>query len=69
MKFASILRELRQAEELSQMQLAVATGLSQTAIASWELSKQEPKANALITLAKYFGISIDELLGVEDYLK
>jgi len=69
MKFGNVLRELRKEKELSQMQLAKATGLSKTAIASWELSQQEPKAGALITLAKFFDISIDELVGIKDYLK
>ena len=63
MKFGSILRELRQTEGLSQMQLAIKSGLSQSAIAHWELGETEPTAGALITLAEFFDISIDELLG------
>ncbi|MBO5888514.1 MAG: helix-turn-helix transcriptional regulator, partial [Clostridia bacterium] len=50
----------------SQMQLANKTGISQSAIAKWELGKTEPTATAIITLAKFFNESSDYLLGLED---
>ena len=48
------------------MQLAEQTGISQSAIAKWELGKTEPGASALITLAAFFGESVGYLLGLED---
>lgn len=48
------------------MQLANATGISQSAIAKWELGKTEPTASAIITLAEFFDESADYLLGMED---
>lgn len=48
------------------MELAVATGISQSAIAKWELEKTEPTASALIVLAEFFGESADFLLGLAD---
>ncbi len=54
------------ARGLSQMQLALAVGVSQSAIAKWELGKTEPTASAIILLAAYFGESTDYLLGVID---
>ena len=66
MKFQERLKELRQQHNLSQMQLAVRTGISQSAIAKWELGKTEPTASALVILAKFFGDSSDYLLGVEE---
>ena len=66
MKFCDRLRDLRSWHGLSQMQLAKATGLSQSAIAKWELDKTEPTASALITLSQYFGESVDYILGLED---
>ena len=51
---------------MSQMELAIATGMSQSAIAKWELGKTEPTASALITLAKFFDESVDYLLGLAD---
>lgn len=66
MKFKERLKELRSAAGLSQMQLSVATGLSQSAIAKWELGKTEPTASAIILLAAYFNETTDYLLGVSD---
>jgi len=62
MQFSDRLRELRNINNLSQMQLSQATGISQSAIAKWELNKTEPTASALIVLAKFFDESVDYLL-------
>ena len=66
MKFQERLKELRTQRNLSQMELAKATNISQSAIAKWELGKTEPTASAIIMLAKYFGETTDYLLGLED---
>lgn len=66
MNFGERLKELREEKGVSQMELSKATGLSQSAIARWELNKTEPTASALITLAKYFNESVDYLLGLSD---
>jgi len=65
MKFSEILRELREEKGLSQKQLSNIVGISQSSVAKWELSKVEPSAGALITLANFFGITVGQLLGVE----
>ena len=65
-KFSERLKELRTEKGLSQRDLARATGISQNAIAFWENEKRVPNANAVITLAKYFNVSTDYLLGLED---
>ena len=66
MDFRERLKELRVANNLSQMQLSVKTGLSQSAIAKWELGKTEPTASAIITLAKFFNETTDYILGIEE---
>lgn len=66
MKFKDRLKELRLQKNLSQMQLALKTNLSQSAIAKWELGKTEPTASAIITLAKFFNETTDYILGLED---
>ena len=66
MGFGEIVKELRTQRNMSQMELSVATGISQTAIAKWELGKTEPTASAIIALAKFFGESSDYLLGLID---
>ena len=66
MGFRERLKELRVANNLSQMQLSKKTGLSQSAIAKWELGKTEPTASAIITLAKFFNETTDYILGIEE---
>ena len=66
MEFKDKLKELRISKNLSQMQLAQKTGVSQSAIAKWELGKTEPTASAIITLSKFFNETTDYILGLED---
>lgn len=64
--FVQRLKELRKDKGLSQSQLAKETGISQAAIAFWEAGERIPGALALIALSKYFKVSSDYLLGLED---
>ena len=66
MSFKDRLKELRCNFNLSQMQLSDKTGISQSAIAKWELGKTEPTASAIIALAKFFNETTDYILGLED---
>ncbi len=66
MCFGARLRELRMERNLSQMQLAKQLNISQSAIAKWELGKTEPTATAIILLSKFFDVTTDYILGVED---
>lgn len=66
MKFKERLKELRTLKGLSQMQLARVVGISQSAIAKWELGKTEPTATAIVLLATFFGETTDYLLGLTD---
>lgn len=54
------IKELRLERELSQTQLAKIIGVSQKAIDYWERNVNEPKANYIIALVKFFEISYDE---------
>lgn len=65
-KFANRLKDLRTEKGLTQMQLAFDTHLSKSAIAFWELGQRVPNANAIVTLARYFDVSCDYLLGESD---
>ena len=60
------IKELRIEKGLSQMQLAKALNMSQSAIAKWELNKTEPTASAIVALARFFDESADYLLGLTD---
>ena len=65
-KFAERLKDLRQQNNLTQRQLAKPTGFSQPAIARWEANLQIPNIDVAITFAKYFNVTTDYLLGLED---
>lgn len=57
--------EQRIERNLTQNQLAKATGISQQMINYWEKEKKIPKLEFLIILADYYGITIDKLIGRE----
>lgn len=65
-KFAERLKNLREETGISQSQLARETKLSQAAISLWEDGKRQPNAEAITTLALYFKITSDYLLGLSD---
>ena len=65
-KFAERLKELRIEKGLTQAQLSSETGLSRSGIGFWENGERIPLATVVITLAKYFNVTTDYLLGVTD---
>lgn len=65
-KFSERLKELRLEKGLTQVQLAKESGISQAGIAKWETGDRSPSVDCLIALAKYFKVSIDYLVGLED---
>ena len=60
------LKMLRMEKQMTQKELAQATGLSQSAIGYWENGQRIPNALAVIALAKFFHVSIDYLIGFKD---
>lgn len=58
------LRLLRERYGLSQNDLADRLGTSQTQIMRWEGNKVIPSAESVISLAKFFNVSSDYLLGL-----
>lgn len=64
--FAERLKELRQENNLSYAQLAKEIGVSYVAIGRWERSERTPNIEVLVALAKYFKVSTDYLVGLED---
>ncbi len=62
------IKELRQEVGLSQLDLANIVNTTQKNISNWENGLNEPDFSTLIKFAKYFGVSVDYLLGVEEDL-
>lgn len=63
-KFKNNLKELRLEHSLGQVELAKAIGVSKGVISLWENGLREPNMYSLILLAKFFNVSIDELVGL-----
>lgn len=57
------LKEIREARNVTQTQLAKDIGVSNTTVSNWESGVRQPEIEMIITLADYFDISIDFLLG------
>ena len=63
-----IIKELRKEMGCSQNQLADVLGVTQDSISLWENDKRIPDAQYIITMAKFFDVSTDYLLGLSgDY--
>ena len=63
MSTGTTIRDLRKQHRLSQTELAKAVHVSQATVTAWETGKAEPSSSALNTLASYFNVSADYLLG------
>ena len=50
---------------MGQVELATAIGVSKGIISLWENGLREPNMTSLISLAVYFGVSVDYLVGLE----
>ena len=60
------LRELREKRRVSQVKLAIDLGLSQNSISRYENGEREADYATLISIADYFDVSLDYLLGRTD---
>ena len=68
MEFNEKLQELRKNKGLTQEELAEALFVSRTAISKWESGRGYPSIDSLKTIAKYFSVTIDELLSSGEVL-
>jgi len=68
MEFHEKLQELRKQKGLTQEQLAQALYVSRTAVSKWESGRGYPNIDSLKQIAKYFSVTIDELLSGNEAL-
>ena len=69
MEFNEKLQELRKQKGLTQEELAEALFVSRTAISKWESGRGYPNIDSLKAIAKFFGLTIDELLSSNELLE
>ena len=68
MEFNEKLQELRKHKGLTQEELAQKLFVSRTAISKWESGRGYPNIDSLKALAKFFSITVDELLSSDELL-
>lgn len=64
-EFKDNLKILRTEKGIGQVELAKQIGVSKGIISLWENGLREPNMSSLILLAKFFDVSIDYLVGLE----
>ncbi len=65
-EIAQRLATMRREKGYSQEELAAQLGLSRQAISKWERAESSPDTGNLVALAKLYGVTVDELLRVEE---
>ena len=68
MDFGEKLQALRKQKNLTQEELAEILFVSRTAVSKWESGRGYPNIDSLKAIAKFFGISIDNLLSGNELL-
>ena len=69
MEFNEKLKELRQKKGLTQEELARALYVSRTAISKWESGRGYPNIDSMRAIARFFSVSLDELLSLSEVLE
>ncbi|MBE5743039.1 MAG: helix-turn-helix transcriptional regulator [Clostridiales bacterium] len=68
MEFNEKLQELRKHKGLTQEDLAEKLYVSRTAVSKWEAGRGYPNIESLKAIAKFFSVTIDELLSTDEML-
>jgi transcriptional regulator with XRE-family HTH domain len=55
------IRQLREQQGETQLQLAVALGVTPATVYNWERGQFEPKASQLRAIARHFDVSMDDI--------
>lgn len=63
-KFAELLKK----NSLTPYRVAKDTGISQSSLSDWKVGRAKPKADKLLILAKYFGVTIEYFLEADETL-
>lgn len=66
--FPTVLRQLRIEKELTQLELANKLGYkTKNTVSDWETGRKTPVLDNLVIIAKFFGVSLDYLVGLDGY--
>lgn len=65
-KFPERLRRLRERKRVSRYVVSELCGLNRSMVRRYERGEAEPNMRALISIADYFDVSVDYLVGLSD---
>lgn len=65
MDYGSAMREIRLEKEKSLLDVQKGTGLAHQNISRWERNIVMPSIDACVKLAEYYGVSLEELIGLK----
>lgn len=68
MEFHEKLQELRKQKSLTQEELAEKLYVSRTAVSKWESGRGYPNIDSLKAIAKFFAVTVDQLISSEEVL-
>ena len=68
MEFNEKLQELRKQKGLTQEELSERLYVSRTAVSKWESGRGYPNIESLKAIAKFFSVTVDELLSTDEIL-
>ena len=63
MRIGDRMKQLREEKDLMQQEVCSALGLEQSTLANYENNRRVPKTDILISIANYYGFSLDYLVG------
>ena len=61
------LKKMRQKKGLSQLKVAMDLSITREALSYYENGKRSPDVDMLVTLARYFGVSVDYIIFGENF--
>lgn len=69
MELGERLKGLRKQKRLTQVAVQMETGIEQTLLSKYERGERIPPTETLLTLAQFYGTSMDYLMGLTDEIR
>ena len=66
MPFIDVIKQLMSEKNLSQQKLADELGVNQTTVSQWLLGRKKPEYDSILLLYEKFGVSPNQLFGIDD---
>ena len=64
-RISKALREIRISKGMTQTEVGKVIGIGKTTYATWEQCRSMPDVDTMYRLAKYYGVTMDQMYGIE----